>query len=113
MTIKPIGLPHPRTGRKVLYVCQQTTESIEGLTGEESDAVLEALFDHIYADDKQYAHHWRERDLVIWDNISIQHARPNVAVEGPARTLRKTLRPMPSSAVKSPNYGKIAADAGA
>jgi len=110
-TIKSVGLAHPRTGRKVLYVCQQTTESIEGLTDKESDALLDALFDHMYANDKQYAHHWRERDLVIWDNVSIQHARPNVTVEGPARTLRKTLRPIPSSTVKSPNYGKIAATA--
>ena len=110
-TVKPVGLAHPRTGRKVLYVCQQTTQHVEGLPTDESDALLEALFDHMYAKDKQFGHHWEQGDLVLWDNIAIQHARPNVAIEGPARTLRKTLAPVPRTKIEGPKYGSIKADA--
>jgi hypothetical protein len=39
-------------------------------------------------------HHWRTSDLVVWDNIALQHARPNVTAEGPARTLRKASETM-------------------
>ena len=106
----PIAYKHPRTGRTILYVCQQTSQNIEGLPQKESDEILDALFDHMYAKGKELAHQWRERDLVIWDNLALQHARPNVTIEGPARTLRKTLAPLPKSSM-NPQYAQNAAEA--
>jgi alpha-ketoglutarate-dependent taurine dioxygenase len=103
----PIAFTHPRTGKTILYVCQQTTQRIADLPHDESDAVLDALFDHLYAEGKELAHHWREGDLVIWDNLALQHARPNVAVDGPPRTLRKTIAPFPKSAIKGPKYSGV------
>jgi alpha-ketoglutarate-dependent taurine dioxygenase len=91
----PVGLPHPHTGDIVLYVSQQMTQSIEGLDRDDSEALLERLFSHLYRDEAVYEHDWRERDLVAWDNIAVQHARPNVTLEGPARTLRKVYAPVP------------------
>jgi alpha-ketoglutarate-dependent taurine dioxygenase len=82
----PIVFTHPRTGRTLLYVSQQMTYGIDGMAREESEELLEALFNHSYASGKELAHHWRERDLVIWDNLALQHARPNVNSDGPART---------------------------
>lgn len=105
----PIGFTHPRTGKTILYVCQQTTQRIEGLSGCESDELLDALFDHLYAKDKELAHHWQEGDLIIWDNLALQHARPNVVLDGPPRTLRKTIAPFPKSVIKGPKYGNVAA----
>jgi alpha-ketoglutarate-dependent taurine dioxygenase len=110
----PIAFRHPRTGRTILYVCQQTTQKIDGLAEAESDALLNVLLDHLYAPGKEFAHQWRERDLVIWDNIALQHARPNVKTEGPPRTLRKTIAPVPKSWTQLPQYAqqKQPADAG-
>jgi alpha-ketoglutarate-dependent taurine dioxygenase len=105
----PIALPHPRTGRTILYVCQQTTPRIADMPAAESEPVLDALFDHLYAPDKQFAHQWRERDLVIWDNLALQHARPNVKTEGPPRTLRKTISPFPKAHIQGPKYTTLAA----
>lgn len=105
--ITPIAYTHPRTGRTILYVCQQTTQRIDGLSEHESDALLDALFDHLYAKGKELAHHWREGDFVIWDNLTLQHARPNVVLDGPPRTLRKTIAPFPKSAIKGPKYGSV------
>jgi alpha-ketoglutarate-dependent taurine dioxygenase len=92
----PVGYRHPRTGRTILYVCQQMTHGIADLSPEESEKLLEALFEHLYAPGKVLEHHWRKGDLVLWDNLAVQHARPNVSVEGPARTLRKVFAPAPN-----------------
>jgi taurine dioxygenase len=91
----PVGMTHPRTGDTVLYVSQQMTQSIDGLEHDEGEALLERLFAHLYRDEAVYEHDWRGHDLVAWDNIAVQHARPNVTLEGPVRTLRKVYAPVP------------------
>jgi len=92
----PVGRSHPRTGQTLLYVCQQMTSAIAGMPKAESEELLEALFQHLYAPQNIIEHQWRKNDLVLWDNLALQHARPNVETEGPARTLRKTFAPMPA-----------------
>jgi taurine dioxygenase len=102
----PIALEHPRTGDTVLYVSQQMTHEVDGLDRDESEALLERLFAHLYRSDAIYEHNWRGGDLVAWDNIAVQHGRPNVALEGPARTLRKVFAPIPprSANPKRPTF---------
>jgi len=94
-TIKPLVLPHPRTGASVLYACEQMTKGLVDLDPREGENLLERLFAHLYDPAARVDHQWRARDLVVWDNIAIQHARPNVLSDGPARTLRKVGYPMP------------------
>jgi alpha-ketoglutarate-dependent taurine dioxygenase len=94
-TIAPIGKVHPRTGRTILYACEQMTKEVMGLEADESERLLGELFAHLYDPAKQWNHHWRKGDLVVWDNLAIQHARPNVRTEGSARTLRKVASPIP------------------
>jgi len=101
----PIAYTHPRTGKTILYVCQQTTQKIADMSEAESDALLDALFDHLYAPGTEFVHEWREGDMIVWDNLALQHARPNVLLEGPARTLRKTIAPFPKSKIEGPKYG--------
>jgi alpha-ketoglutarate-dependent taurine dioxygenase len=95
-TVKPLVYNHPRTGVPLLYACEQMTKEIVELEREESEALLLEVFDVLYEPTSRVEHHWRARDFVVWDNIALQHARPNVAVDGPARTLRKAAHPMPS-----------------
>jgi taurine dioxygenase len=92
-TVKPIAMPHPRTGQIMLYVCEQQTREIVGLSKTESDALLDQLFEHMYQPEWIIAHQWRTGDLVVWDNMSAQHGRPYVEGGGPARTLRKIHAP--------------------
>jgi alpha-ketoglutarate-dependent taurine dioxygenase len=103
----PIVYVHPRTGRTLLYVSQQMTHHIDGLSPQESEELLEALFKHLYAPGNELAHHWRERDLVMWDNLALQHARPNVESKGPKRTLRKTIAPVPRFQSAGMEYSRI------
>lgn len=101
----PVDNRHPRTGEQLLYVCQQMTAGIADMPKEESDELLEEVFQHLYAPENVFEHQWHEGDLVMWDNLALQHARPNVAAEGPARTLRKTFAPMPEMPkIKQPEF---------
>jgi taurine dioxygenase len=93
-TVKPVIWEHPRTGRPLLYVSQQMTARIDGLGDDESEALLEELFAHLYRPENLFEHDWRQGDLVVWDNLAAQHARGNVQLEGPERTLRKVLAPV-------------------
>ena len=101
-TTKPIAHRHPRTGQTMLYVSQMMTSEIEGLAPEESEALLEELFAHLYSPANTWEHHWRNGDLVLWDNLAVQHARPDVTEDGPARTLRKVIAPIPTLQVSRP-----------
>ena len=94
-TVAPIGRRHSRTGDTILYTCEQMTKEVIGLSPADSEALLEELFAHLYDPAVRWHHDWRQRDLVVWDNLALQHARQNVTVEGPARTLRKVASPVP------------------
>ena len=94
-TRKPVVLIHPRTGVPLLYPCEQNTREIVGMAPEESEALLDELFDHLYDPSRVWNHEWQLHDLACWDNLAVQHARPNVPADGPVRTLRKVAMPMP------------------
>ena len=96
-TVKPVIWRHPRTGRELLYTSQQMTARIEGLDPVESEALLEELFAHLYRPEAVLDHEWRQGDVVVWDNLALQHARGNVEIEGPERTLRKVIGPLPTA----------------
>jgi alpha-ketoglutarate-dependent taurine dioxygenase len=64
---------HPRTGRRVLFVNEGFTVSIEGMTNTDSDSLLQELFAHIGRQEMIYAHQWRAGDLLMWDNCLVQH----------------------------------------
>jgi alpha-ketoglutarate-dependent taurine dioxygenase len=92
--VEPVAFTHPRTGQTVLYVTQGMTREIVDMDPDESEDLLDELFAHMYRPDAVLTFEWAEGDLVVWDNYAIQHARPNVTTEGPARTLRKIGLPM-------------------
>src|SRR5262245_437537 len=94
-TVTRIAHRHPRTGQTILYICEQMTKKIVGCSPDDSERLLDELFDHLYDPANQWNHPWRNGDLIVWDNIAIQHARQNVRTDGPARTLRKVATPIP------------------
>ncbi len=53
----------------------------------ESDALLEEIYAALYDPANVYEHQWQPSDLVIWDNLSVQHARPEP--NDVPRTLRR------------------------
>jgi taurine dioxygenase len=87
---KPVIIDHPVTGEPILYVTELQTARIEGLPPAESDALLAELFSYLYAEDEVAEHHWRTGDLVVWDNISLQHSRADQSKTG-VRRLRRVI----------------------
>ena len=71
----PVFRTHPVTGRKALYVNRLMTQEIEGLGPGEGRRLLDFLFDHSERPEFIYTHHWRPRDLLIWDNRCLNHGR--------------------------------------
>lgn len=69
----PVIRVHPESGRKVIFVNSLFTTHIEGLSGAESDAVLQFLYRHIETDEYTCRFNWEANCLAIWDNRSTQH----------------------------------------
>jgi taurine dioxygenase len=87
----PVFRTHDETGRKAIYVNRLMTRRIEGLPQEESDAMLEALFDHSERPEFVYRHVWKVGDLLIWDNRCSTHARDDFPSDQRRLMLRTTV----------------------
>ena len=85
----PLFIAHEETGRIALYASRLLTTRIVELPADESDEILEALFDHSEKPELVYEHVWTPGDFVMWDNRCINHARTDFS-EGERRLLRRT-----------------------
>jgi taurine dioxygenase len=88
-TEHPLLYIHPRTGRQVLFLSHRWTHSIVGWPSAESIALLSEIEAVVYRPDRIYRHAWEPHDLVIWDNICVQHAREEVELGGSPRRIRR------------------------
>ena len=69
----PVVVTHPDTGKKLLFVNEVFTRTIENLPPDEAAAVLPFLVRHVQRPEYTYRHRWAEGDVVIWDNRATQH----------------------------------------
>lgn len=84
----PALLEHPVLGATILYLNEMQTDHVIGVDADESDRLLAEAFSVLYRPEACYEHRWKSGDLVIWDNIMLQHARGAIA-PGSVRTLRR------------------------
>ena len=73
----PVFTPHPHTGRRALFV-NDFADRIAGVNRAESDDLLAELRRHLQAAAPRYVHQWHTGDIVMWDNIGVQHRRDAV-----------------------------------
>jgi taurine dioxygenase len=73
---QPIVYLMPHSGRETLMVNELLTSHVVGMPRQESEALLQELFAYLYAPDNVYTHHWQTNDLIIWDNLALNHCRP-------------------------------------
>ncbi|KAH8120612.1 TauD-domain-containing protein [Phellopilus nigrolimitatus] len=73
--VHPVVRRHPVTGEEALYVNKQFTRRIVGLKREESENILNFLYNHIASSvDLQARVHWSPHTVVLWDNRVTAHS---------------------------------------
>ena len=71
--VHPVVAAHPQTGQKLLYVNPGFTTHFVGWTIEESQPLLQFLFEHIKQDRFTTQYSWEPGSIAMWDNRSTWH----------------------------------------
>lgn len=90
--VHPVVRTHNETGRKALFVNRLMTIRIEDMDPDESDELLNMLFDHIEKPEFIYEHTWKVGDLMMWDNRCSVHARTHFEPSERRMMRRVTIR---------------------
>jgi taurine dioxygenase len=90
--VHPVVRTHDETKRKAIYVNRLMSVKIEDMPEQESDALLNFLFDHCEKPEFVYTHVWRKGDLVVWDNRCSSHARTDFPSDQRRLLLRTTVK---------------------
>jgi taurine dioxygenase len=86
--IHPIVRTHPETGRKALFLGRRFGSYIPPLPLEDSEALLDELWDHATREEFAWTQKWQVGDLVVWDNRCTMHRRDGFAGHGRRRMHR-------------------------
>jgi len=84
-----VFLALPRTGELAIFPNQMATVCVLDTSERRSEELLEELAARLYDPQYVYAHHWQTNDLLVWDNIAIQHARGSLKGTHSPRVLRR------------------------
>jgi taurine dioxygenase len=74
-TLHPLVCVHPETGRQHLYLGRRRNAWLEGLPLDQSNALLDRIWDAATGDALTWRHQWRAGDVVLWDNRCVMHRR--------------------------------------
>lgn len=80
--VRPLVDVNAQTGRPFLAATLSQTSHVIGIPQAESDALLDALFAILYDPAAIAEHHWRTGDILIWDNLALQHSRDRLRGSG-------------------------------
>jgi taurine dioxygenase len=73
--VHPLIRLHPVTKRKALFLGRRPGAYIHGLSIEESERLLNAVWAHATHERFAWYQKWRIGDLVLWDNRCVMHRR--------------------------------------
>lgn len=76
--VMPALYVNPHNGRPCVWVSAMQTARLLGMEWEESRDLLHEIYGHLYDPANVYEHRWRNGDIIIWDNIALQHMRGNI-----------------------------------
>jgi alpha-ketoglutarate-dependent sulfate ester dioxygenase len=90
--IHPVVRTHPETGRNGLFVNGQFTQSLLGLSKNESNAILEMLYRHCVQPEYTVRFRWQAGSVAFWDNRATMHYALDDYGDAPRFAHRVTLR---------------------
>ncbi|HZS63359.1 MAG TPA: TauD/TfdA family dioxygenase [Xanthobacteraceae bacterium] len=90
--VHPVFRTHEDTKKKAVYVNRLMTVKILDMPQDESDSLLDLLYDHSEKKEFVYAHRWRVGDLLLWDNRCSSHARTDFPATQRRLMLRTTVK---------------------
>ncbi len=88
--VHPLVRQNPRTRRKALYFNPGYVTQILGVSDAESDALIRELTEHCTRARFVHAHKWRSGDLLMWDNLGVNHKGTPFETERYVRRMHRT-----------------------
>ncbi len=90
--VHPVFRTHEDTGKKAVYVNRLMTVKVLDMAEDESERLLNAVYDHAEEREFVYEHVWRVGDLLLWDNRCSSHARTDFPSTERRLMLRTTVQ---------------------
>lgn len=88
-TFHPLVCRHPETNRKLLYLGRRRNAYLDGLSLDDSEALLDELWSYCAKPELTWENVWKVGDLVLWDNRSTMHRRDSFDA-GHRRVMHRT-----------------------
>ena len=107
---RPLVGDHRLLGVPVVNANAMHTDRIVGLPEADSEALLAELFDHLYTPENTFVLDWSVGDLAVWDDIALQHHRPDFPATAP-RTMQRVCINEKTTAELVPNIAELLAPA--
>jgi taurine dioxygenase len=73
VSVHPVVVRHPESGRRMLFVNHSYTVGFEGMTESESRPLLRYLMDHGHRPEFTCRFRWEKGSVAFWDNRSAKH----------------------------------------
>ena len=84
----PVVRTHPETGRKCLFLGDHA-EYILGMPYDKGRELIEELNALAVHPDLTYEHHWKEREMLVWDNRCVMHRATAYDAVNQSRVIRR------------------------
>lgn len=72
--LHPVVRTNPMSGSKAIYITPAYTVRIDGMAADESQALMDEIFEHCLQDKYRMSYKWRAGDTLVWDNAAVMHA---------------------------------------
>lgn len=92
--VHPAVITDPITGRKALFVNENYSERILGMSEHESESLLQMLFRHINTPEFHVQYRWQPGRIAVWEERVTQH-RGVADFKGPRKMRRLTFVGVP------------------